>query len=119
MELSYNELRKREVINVSDGRSLGKITDIRLSFPKGVLVGISVQGRRTGFICSFFDKSEIYIDESRIIKIGGDVILVDISCREDKIVKEKPTEKCPPPKQQCGECDIFSCVNGRIDTGDY
>ena len=118
MELSFSELKKREVINVSDGRCLGKITDIRLSFPKGVLVGISVPGRRTGFLCGLFDKSEMYIDESRIIKIGGDVILVDISCNENKKPKE-PEKKCPPPKPNCCGEDIFSCVNERIDTGDY
>ena len=124
MELSFSELRKREVINVSDGRCLGKITDLRLSFPKGILVGITVPGRKTGFLSGLFDKSKIYIDESRIIKIGGDVILVDISCENGR----KPIEPCAkppinpcPPERPKGphEQDIFSGVSGRIDIDDY
>ena len=45
MELSYNDLRKREVINIADGRSLGKIIDLKLIFPEGRLIGIVVPGR--------------------------------------------------------------------------
>lgn len=104
MELTYNELRKRDVINVSDGRCLGRIIDIRLDFPEGVLVGIVVPGRRVHGIFKLFDKSQLYIDESRIIKIGGDVILVDINCGDlcsagVRVNKNgrggKPN--CPPP----------------------
>ena len=114
MELSYNELRKRDVINISDGRCLGRIIDMRLCFPEGVLVGIVVPGRKTRGIFRLFDKSELYIDESRILKIGGDVILVDINCGElcssgvrvgnDKHKKTQSkgqaggySNTCPPP----------------------
>ncbi len=117
MELSYNELRKRDVINISDGRCLGRIIDIRLCFPEGVLVGIVVPGRRTRGILRLFDKSELYIDESRILKIGGDVILVNVNCGEvyssgvrvENVKNRKPQGKrptngcsknaCPPPCQ--------------------
>ena len=136
MELTYNELRKRDVINVSDGRCLGRIIDIRLDFPEGVLVGIVVPGRRVHGIFKLFDKSQLYIDESRIIKIGGDVILVDINCGDlcsagVRVNKNgrggKPN--CPPPcppqkKHDCshGEQIDFSILSGgenRIDTEDY
>ncbi len=116
MELSYNELRKRDVINVTDGRCLGRIIDARFSFPEGVIIGIVVPGRRTKGLFRLFDRSELYIDESRIIKIGGDVILVDINCgdtcstsvkvnrierRSEKRAKPYPPpcppQPCPPP----------------------
>ncbi len=131
MELSFNELKKRDVINVPDGRCLGRISDLRLSFPKGVLAGIIVPGRKTKRLFAFFDRSEIYIDRSRIIKIGGDVILVDISSspRPTPYPPQKPPKSCPPPcgtpqprnNQQGDEFDftIFPESNGRIDTGDY
>lgn len=144
MELSYNELKKRDVINVPDGRCLGRITDIRLKFPEGILVGILVPGRKTRGIFRCFDKTEFYIDRSRIIKIGGDVILVDISCNH----KEKPTidrckpkqpkpECCPPPRrnnacdseqagysasfnaEEYGDFEIFSQANVGVDMSDY
>ena len=76
MELSFNELKKRDVINISDGRCLGRITDLKLCFPEGILVGISVPGKKAKGIFRIFDKSEIFIDVNKIIKIGGDVILV-------------------------------------------
>jgi YlmC/YmxH family sporulation protein len=110
MELNYSELKKRDVINVADGRCLGRITDIRLDFPEGILVGITVPGRKTRGLFRFFDKSEMYIDESRIIKIGGDVILVDLSCGEtcdeNTVVgkKERPKPPCPPPCNPCPPC---------------
>ena len=78
MELSFKELQKRDVINIADGRCLGRITDLKLSFPGGVLTGIVVPGRRVNFFLKLFDKSETFIPVSRIIKIGGDVILVEI-----------------------------------------
>ncbi len=103
MELNYSELVKRDVINVGDGRCLGRITDIRFSFPKGVIVGITVPGKRKGLF-SFFDKSELYIDRSRIIKIGGDVILVNLKCNDSyaqvsdgQEQTKRPQSPCPPP----------------------
>lgn len=137
MELTYNELKKRDVINVVDGRSLGSITDIRLKFPEGRLVGIYVPGRRTNFFSRIFDKTSIYIDESRIIKIGGDVILVNLKGGEDcsgRIEHGKGKKGCPPPcpppcppscpppkAQHVGAEVDFSILSGgeRIDMDDY
>lgn len=99
MELTYNELKKREVINVNDGRSLGKIIDIRFDFPEGVIIGIYVPGRRLSGIFRIFDKSTVYIDQSKIIKIGGDVILVDLKCGE--VCSPSVKRKTPPPQNQC------------------
>lgn len=107
MELSYNELKKRDVINLVDGRCLGRITNLKLLFPEGKLVGISVPGKKICKILSFFDKSEIYIPERNIIKIGGDVILVDLSCGEacskSVSVNKTSAEKCCSEREfPCG-----------------
>ena len=107
MELTYNELRTREVINVVDGKSLGKIVDLTLSFPEGKLRGITVPGRRQGFFSRLFDKGRLYIDRKDIKKIGGDVILVSLNCGDTcsdnvEISKKKPVDfncQCPPPCQ--------------------
>lgn len=92
MELTFNELKKRDVINIADGRCLGRITDLKLKFPEGVLIGIFVPGRKTKKIFRWFDKSEVFIEERKIIKIGGDVILVDIKCENSSA----PTKQCVP-----------------------
>jgi YlmC/YmxH family sporulation protein len=144
MELTYNDLKKREVINVSDGKSLGYINNLTLSFPKGVLTGITVPGSKKNCLFRLFDRNKLFIDEKRIIKIGSDVILVDIRCGDTCgdsvdingptiIPKPKPPQPCPQPcpppcppnsPKRCG--DLPSCEqlfgsadSGRIDTGDY
>ena len=145
MELTFNELKKRDVINIADGKSLGNITDLRLSFPDGTLSGIYVPGRKCNRLFRIFDKTVIYIDESRIIKIGGDVILVNLRCTDDcteRIGHGKKTNKddcspykkppcppqCPPPcppkpPKPCVSDEVdFSILSGgaeRFDTGDY
>lgn len=106
MDLTYNELRKRDVINVVDGTCLGRICDLNISFPKGIMTGVYVPGRK-GCFSKFFDRKQIYIDRSKIIKIGGDVILVNVNCGDTcspSIPERLPPEKqskskpvCPPP----------------------
>ena len=46
MDISYRELQKRDVINLPDGKCLGKITDLVLKFPEGVMTGICVPGKK-------------------------------------------------------------------------
>ena len=130
MNLSYRDLQKRDVINIADGRCLGRIIDLQLSFPKGILTGIVVPGRRV-FGFRLFDRTEIFIDESRIVKIGGDVILVNINCGEVCSPSTKPNQNhCPPPKrcppngmQPCDENQRPTCEDilndCRIDKSDY
>lgn len=140
MELTYNELRKRDVINIADGRCLGRIIDLKLGFPDGILLGISVPGRKSRGLFRCFDKSELYIDVKKIVKIGGDVILVNLRCSDACLPSSKVgnnVQPYPPPKPQCpppcppkcpqprysGEqtLDLSSLAgeDGRIDFEDY
>lgn len=127
MELSFRELKKRDVINVSDGRSLGNIIDIILDFPSGELTGIVVPGRKNRGLLKFFDKTELVINVDRIIKIGNDVILVDLRCEEGggrrPRPKPRPEKPCPPQVDNCRPTceDILDGVKRdvRIDTSDY
>ncbi len=109
MNLTFNDLKKRDVINVVDGRCLGNIIDIDLSFPKGILVGIIVPGKRTNCFLRLFDRNKIYIPECNIIKIGGDVILVDLKCGEtcSNSVKVNPPPR--PPKKPIPDCKSLLC----------
>ncbi|MBQ9485881.1 MAG: YlmC/YmxH family sporulation protein [Clostridia bacterium] len=112
MILSYKELRKRDVVNMVDGRSFGKLTDLKLDFPCGNLKGIVVCDKKRGGLFNFWNKNEIYIDEKNIIKIGGDVILVNLKIvneftpaavevgqrGKEKCVPSAPVPPCPAPK---------------------
>lgn len=136
MELTYSELSKKDVINIADGRCLGRITNIKLRFPDGRLIGIYVPGRRRRGIFCLFDKSENFIDERRIIKIGGDVILVDVSCNNYSSPNKEIKPNCPPnhpPHNPCvcpphakphtdyvdsGE-EFIKNVGARMDMDDY
>lgn len=116
MELSYNELRKREVINVADGKSLGYLTDITLQFPSGVLSGIVVPERKLNWFLRLFNKTQLFISVENIIKIGNDVILVNLKCgdvcAENIAVGKKPPNKRPCPPNHCPPpCPPHSSAN--------
>jgi len=98
MVLSFSDIKKREVINITDGRSFGNPTDIRIEFPKAVMTGITVRGARRKGLLGFFSRSEIFIENKNIVKIGGDVILVKLG--ENRCPPPQPKVlPCPPPKE--------------------
>ncbi len=126
MELSFRELKKRDVVNVADGRCLGNIIDLSLDFPDGELSGIVVPGRRCGGIARLFDKTEIYVDVTRIIKIGNDVILVDLGCENGgKRPRPKPLRppqnqpQRPPRPNNCGLPNCEDILNSVRNDGEY
>ena len=99
METSFTELRSKEVVNVTDGRKLGRVCDVVFTYPEGRTLGIVVSGGK-GFS---FTRSELYIELCHIEKIGDDVILVNVhtACKPTakkngrcRTGKEPP---CPPP----------------------
>ena len=75
-ELTFCELREKEVVNVTDGKRLGRIIDMALTF-SGHVCGIVVPGDKKLMKC-VAGKESIFIPWSSICKIGDDVILVDL-----------------------------------------
>ena len=77
VESSFLELRCKEVINVADGKKLGRIIDIVFDLPTGKIKGFVVPVNRGGF--SLFKSSQqIFIPYNQICKIGADTILVEL-----------------------------------------
>ena len=74
MELSYNDLRKKEVVNVSDGKKLGRICDLVFCYPENRVLGFVVPGNRAFGL----KREEYFIALKCISKIGEDVILVNV-----------------------------------------
>ncbi len=74
MEISYNELRSKEVVNTRSGARLGRVCDIVINSNSKCVLGLVVPGERR----LFHAREDIFIPWSRICKIGQDVILVDI-----------------------------------------
>ena len=77
METTFLELRCKEVVNVIDGRRLGHVTDVVFSLSTFCVQGIVVPGEKNGW--NIFKKgSELFIPFKQVIKIGEDMILVEV-----------------------------------------
>lgn len=76
MEITFLELRCKEVINVIDGKKLGRIIDVLFDTRQSKICGLIVPGDRS---FNFFRRSDdILVPWKNIIKIGEDVILVEL-----------------------------------------
>lgn len=81
MEYNYSDLRRKRVVNVMDGRDLGKICDLVINFPSGRVTGIIVPGRKNGF----FSSGELIIGVPCIERIGDDAVLVKLGGPPDRL----------------------------------
>ena len=75
MEISYNELRQKEVVNVLCGKRMGRITDLIFSTNTKKILGIVVPSEHK----LFRQREDFFIPWENISKIGDDVILVSIN----------------------------------------
>jgi YlmC/YmxH family sporulation protein len=91
MELNFSDLRAKEVINTQDGRKLGRVCDVALCYPENRWIGIIVPGGRFSL-----KKNELFIDLKRIVKIGEDVILVNVGFPKKSNGKEGMPPKGEP-----------------------
>lgn len=74
MDISFNELRSKEIINLSDGSRMGHIIDLIFSGETGCVLGLLAPGEKR-----IFKKSEdIFIPLEKVRRIGDDVILVRV-----------------------------------------
>ncbi len=80
MEITFSCVRSKEVINLYDGKRLGRIFDVTFEKETGRVLGFLVPG-----IKKLFHKAEdIFIPLELIKKIGDDVILVKLSPIEEE-----------------------------------
>lgn len=75
MEISFALLRSKEIVNIYDGKRLGRAVDIVFEKETAKILGIVVPSEK-----KFFRKQEdIFVPIELIKKIGEDVILVKLS----------------------------------------
>ena len=72
MDISYNELKNKEIINLFDGKKLGHVVDVLFDSINGRVSGIVVPGERK----IFRKNEEIFIPLEKVRKIGDDVVLI-------------------------------------------
>lgn len=92
MEVSFSELKQKEVISLSEGKHLGKVCDLTFTFPEGKILGFTVTGCK-GFK---FTKQEVFLPIKSIVKIGEDAVLVNT-----QTPAPPPAPPCPPPQPFC------------------
>ncbi len=100
MEMSFSELRTKEVVNTQDGKKLGRICDLLFCYPENKIFGFVVPGGKSGF----FKREERFVAMKNIVRIGEDVILVNLPANDKG---ELPCNPCPSeskkPNNPC--CD--------------
>lgn len=70
------DLQSKDVVNISDGKNLGRITDVEID-EEGKIINILIERKR--IFKKFFGSSSQYnIMFKDISKIGDDVILINI-----------------------------------------
>lgn len=82
MELSFCDLKNKDVVNICDGRNLGNINDMIIDSTCGRIIGIIVPSSKN-FFNIFKSNNSLFIPYNRICKIGKDIILVDIIMQEN------------------------------------
>lgn len=71
-----SELQNKTLINMSDGRNIGNIVDIKMDSQTGNIISLIIEQNKKGFYFSSKNNSE-EIKWENIKKIGEDVILVN------------------------------------------
>lgn len=72
------DLQSKDVINVVDGSKLGRISNLEIDPTSGRIISITVQPN-TRFANFFSSGNNTVIPWNQIVKIGGEVIIVNYS----------------------------------------
>ena len=88
MTVKMSELRCKEVICVADGQRLGFVCDIQIDVPEGCVKSIIVPGP-CRFLGLFGRRDDYVIPWCKIVRMGPDIVLVDIRPEECRIPKPR------------------------------
>ena len=108
MEVSFLELKAKQVINTVDGKCLGHITDIVFDVVHAKALGFVVPQPNQGFWGLFKGGKDIFIPFDCVCKIGVDVILVELYI-DNNLSKQGGAGKTP---KDCGKDRIITLNNG-------
>jgi len=82
MPCRLQELRKKEVINASDGCRIGYVDDLEIDTKDAKVISLVVYGRNRLLSLIFGHSDDVYISWEKICLIGEDAILVDSSVQK-------------------------------------
>ena len=76
--MKLSELQRKDIINIKDGKKIGKIVDVEFDIKSGYMVHFVIE--KYNFVRSLFSTTDdLTIKFTQIKKLGEDVILIDIS----------------------------------------
>lgn len=75
--IKISELQAKDVVSISDGKRLGQIGDLDIDLENGMIRSIVVPGGGR-FLGMFGNGQDYVIPWSQIVKIGADVVLVEL-----------------------------------------
>lgn len=84
----FSELRYKEVIDVHSGRRLGYVCDAEFDEAEGRLTSLITPGK-TRFFGLFGREDDYVLPWKSIVRIGGDIILVETDGRQPRRHREK------------------------------
>ena len=73
-----SELQRKDVVNINDGRIVGRIIDADINDNDGTIINLVIE--RNKYIRNLFaNENDLTIKFNQIKKLGSDVILIDLS----------------------------------------
>lgn len=76
-DMRISDLQSKDVVNIGDGKRLGTIGDLDIDIDSGLIRAIIVPGQAR-FFGMVGGGQEVVVPWNQIVKIGSDVILVDL-----------------------------------------
>ena len=108
MEASFSELKCKQVVNVVDGKSLGRIIDLVLDIKSCKILGLVVPNPACSAWSLFKAGKNLFIPFHCICKIGIDIILVELY--------SEPTTPCCDKKDKK---PIKACASYTLPNSEY
>jgi YlmC/YmxH family sporulation protein len=75
--MRISDLQSKDVVNVSDGKRLGTIGDLEIDADSGLIQALIIPGQ-SRFFGMVGGGQDYVVPWNQIVKIGSDVILVDL-----------------------------------------
>lgn len=75
--MRISDLQSKDVVNVGDGKRLGAIGDLEIDSDSGLIHAVIIPGQGK-FFGMIGGGQEFIVPWNQIVKIGSDVILVDL-----------------------------------------
>ncbi len=76
--MKLSDLQRKDIVNLNDGKKIGRIIDVEINTLDGSLVNLIIEKNRY-FRNLFNTESDVLVRFNQIKKMGEDVILIDLT----------------------------------------